>query len=749
MQLADLDFVEEGKAHERAGRDRDAVLAYGNAIRFGHDKPRALFARANLLQRHGQMDQALADYDQALALEPGWAVVWQNRGNLLLRAGRLLQGLESLRQSLRLDPSLTESAVSMGAALQMLGRAEEAKAAYRSVLERVPRHPVACSNLATLLIDGAHYAEAVRLCQTALASNPGLVSARFNLALALSGLGRGEESLAAYRDTVAHDPRHARAWVNLGVLLMDRQEREEALDCFEKARAIDPAMVLATVNAALMHRELGNEAAAETLLATALDRDPAHPVANFAWMVAAVPAIPGADTVDKERKAFLSRLEQVAQTVAASPGQDFSGAVGCIQPYYLAYRDRDNSGLLSRYGDLCHAAMRPRQPAAVPSAAKPVRDGRIHVGFVSAHVREHSVFNAITLGYLKALDRSRFRVSVFAIDNSPDQRTDEARALADKWHDGTRPLQAWITTLARNAPDVLVYPEIGMDQKTLQLASLRLAPAQVACWGHPETTGLPTIDAYLSAELFEDGDADAHYREHLVRLPNLGAVIEPSAIGAVPVDLAGLGETGGRPVFVCPGAAFKYQPEYDHIYPDIVERLGDAAFFFFSMQRKWMSDRFEARLRTTFSARGHEFDAHCHMLGWQPPERFRGILKAADACLDTIGFSGFNTALHAVEAGTPYVAFEGTFMRGRLGSAVMQRMGIDALVARNTAEFTAIAARLAGDLEFAAAMRRDIERERARLYADRSVASALNAAIESLHAERSGLGLRQLSASEA
>ena len=79
------------------------------------------------------------------------------------------------------------------------------------------------------------------------------------------------------------------------------------------------------------------------------------------------------------------------------------------------------------------------------------------------------------------------------------------------------------------------------------------------------------------------------------------------------------------------------RPEYDHIYPDIVERLGDAAFFFFSMQRKWMSDRFEARLRTTFSARGHEFDAHCHMLGWQPPERFRGILKAADACLDTIG----------------------------------------------------------------------------------------------------------------
>ena len=45
----------------------------------------------------------------------------------------------------------------------------------------------------------------------------------------------------------------------------------------------------------------------------------------------------------------------------------------------------------------------------------------------------------------------------------------------------------------------IVYPELGMDVTSFALAALRLAPVQAATWGHPETTGLPTIDYFLSA----------------------------------------------------------------------------------------------------------------------------------------------------------------------------------------------------------------------------------------------------------
>ena len=66
-----------------------------------------------------------------------------------------------------------------------------------------------------------------------------------------------------------------------------------------------------------------------------------------------------------------------------------------------------------------------------------------------------------------------------------------------------------------------------MDATTAKLAALRLAPVQAASWGHPETSGLPTIDYYLSAQALEPADAQENYTEKLVALPNLGCWLVP------------------------------------------------------------------------------------------------------------------------------------------------------------------------------------------------------------------------------
>ena len=68
----------------------------------------------------------------------------------------------------------------------------------------------------------------------------------------------------------------------------------------------------------------------------------------------------------------------------------------------------------------------------------------------------------------------------------------------------------------------MFYPEVGMDPATCALAALRLAPLQIASWGHPVTTGLPTIDLFVSGELLEGPGAERHYHEKLIRLPGTG-----------------------------------------------------------------------------------------------------------------------------------------------------------------------------------------------------------------------------------
>jgi hypothetical protein len=72
-------------------------------------------------------------------------------------------------------------------------------------------------------------------------------------------------------------------------------------------------------------------------------------------------------------------------------------------------------------------------------------------------------------------------------------------------------------------------------------------------------------------------------------------------------------------------------------------------------------------------------------------------MKRADVFLDTIGFSGFNTVMQAVDCGLPVVTREGRFMRGRLGSAILDRMGLSDLVAKTENEYIDLAVKLAGD----------------------------------------------------
>ena len=61
-----------------------------------------------------------------------------------------------------------------------------------------------------------------------------------------------------------------------------------------------------------------------------------------------------------------------------------------------------------------------------------------------------------------------------------------------------------------------------MDPLMTQLAALRLAPIQCVTWGHPVTSGLPTVDYFLSSELMEPKDGQDHYSERLIRLPGIG-----------------------------------------------------------------------------------------------------------------------------------------------------------------------------------------------------------------------------------
>ena len=100
-------------------------------------------------------------------------------------------------------------------------------------------------------------------------------------------------------------------------------------------------------------------------------------------------------------------------------------------------------------------------------------------------------------------------------------------------------------------------------------------------------------------------------------------------------------------------------------------------------------------------------------------------MKRADVFLDTIGFSGFNTAVQALECGLPIVTREGRFLRGRLASGPLKRIGLSELVARSDEEYVELAVRLARGADYRRHVRERIMASRGVLFEDRAPIHAM------------------------
>ena len=607
------------------------------------------------------------------------------------------------------------------------GRLAQAEAVYRQLLESEPKHVDALHLLGVLALQRGELARAGELIGRSLEHFPGNAHARFNLARVRQSEGRLEDAMANYAQVLEIDAGHALACYNIGVLCRQLGRRAEALARFEQAVALDPELTGAHYGLGHLLREEDRLAEAAACFRRALELRPDHAEARWSLALCALPRVYslGEDPC-AAREAFAGELASLEQWFGEHPPEDPSRAVGVVQPFNLAYQEESNRALLERYGRLCSDLMRQwraRQGAAARlnrPAAKPLR-----VGVVSGHFRNHSVWNAIVKGWFQHLDRERFALHAFSLGSAQDGETAYARSRAAQFEHGAREPGQWVEAIERQALDVLIYPEIGMDSLTQKLASLRLAPVQAVAWGHPETSGVPTIDYFLSSEDMEPPGAQAHYSEKLVALPRLGCHVEPRGSSAEAPALESLGIDGAQPLLLCPGVPFKYAPQQDWIFPEIAARLGPCRFVFFAYGAEGPWQRLRARLEHAFAERRIDFAGHVTFLPWQSSAAFQGWLERADVFLDTLGFSGFNTALQAVQRALPVVTRDGRFLRGRLASGPMKRLGLPELVAATEEDYIALAVRLARDGAYRERLRQAMRQDGGRLFGDLGAVRAL------------------------
>jgi predicted O-linked N-acetylglucosamine transferase (SPINDLY family) len=136
-----------GVALKELGQLDDAVASYQRAVAL---KPDLAEAHSNLgiaLQALGQLENAAQSFRRAVELKPDFAEAHSNFGITLESLGQFDNAVKSYRRALELQPGLAEAHNNLGIALQALGQLEDAAACYRSAVEIKPDYPEALSNL--------------------------------------------------------------------------------------------------------------------------------------------------------------------------------------------------------------------------------------------------------------------------------------------------------------------------------------------------------------------------------------------------------------------------------------------------------------------------------------------------------------------------------------------------------------------------------------------------------------------------
>jgi len=369
--------------------------------------------------------------------------------------------------------------------------------------------------------------------------------------------------------------------------------------------------------------------------------------------------------------------------------------------FYLAYQNRDNRhSMETRCRILRQAA--PQLTWRAPHLDKwqsPASDGRrIRIGFASRFLATHTI-GKLYAGILENLDKTRFEVQVLHLPNPDSHPKDPLRAhlhqVVDKVIQLPETLSAQQQAIAAEKLDILFYPDIGMTPSSYYLAFARLAPVQLVSWGHPDTTGIDTIDYFLSAECLEPDNAASHYSEHLIQLPRLPCFYQRPAVSPLlyekPRSELDLPESGR--LYGCPQSLFKLHPDFDKVLADIAHQDPDSHFVLIEQAPAW---------RTLLMRRWQEncpavAERAC-FLPRLSGVHFYVLLCQIDVLLDPLYFGSGNTLYEALAVGTPTVTCPGNFMRGRIVAGAYQQMGIDnPPVASSHAEYAQLAVTLAQD----------------------------------------------------
>ena len=582
-----------------------------------------------------------------------------------------------------------------GAVLSNQKNFDKAVINYKKSIEINPDYAEGHNNLGSALYKLGKFNEAIDSYQRAIKIKPNFTEAYNNLGLSFEDLGKFNEAIDSYQRAIKINPEYAEAYNNLGNVYDINEKVDEAILNYKKAIKINANFVEAYSNLGHLLKEIGKVDEARNCENKLLSLKPNDIGYRINITLSIIPVVSSVEEINFHRNEYQKGLELLKkyQYLTEKPGDTIT-----TNFFHLGYHARENLELMKNTSDLFRQII-PNINYVSKNIDKQKKQKKIKVGFISEFLTKHTV-GKLFGGLIKNIDKKKFDIIIFhtyrtkksLIKNEIDSHSNKVINLSNR-------IKEQHEQVEKENLDIIFYPEIGMSPITYFLAFARLAPVQIVSWGHTETTGISTIDYFLSSTFFEPDKTKKKYSERLICLDQIPTYYEPHQNIGPMKNRSELKLPVNAKLYGCPQTLFKLHPDFDAILAEIllkdpkgyivlvagVEGQGKERFWSETLKKRWSKNFSVLNERVLFLERLSLLE-------------FFSLCNCVDVLLDPLHFGGGYSFLLTTIVGTPSITMPGSHLRNNMTAGAYKQMKIlTPPIVKSSEEYVNLAIKLAYD----------------------------------------------------
>jgi len=679
-----------GAALARAKRLEEAIASFDLAIARSPDNAGAHFNRSVALADFGRLAEAVAGYDRVIALKPDFAAAYYNKGVVLAGLQQFEAAITSYERAIAIRPDYAAAMHNRGIALAELGRTQEALASFDAAIAIAPQHAPSHFSRGNALHRHGRFEEAIAAFERAIAIRHDYAEALLNRGISLAALNRYEAAIASYDEAIAVRPDYAEAHSSRGCVLHELNLFEAAVASFDRAIAIRPDHGDAHYNRG------------RTMLKA---KDYPEAVRSYERLLAIDPAYPFAEGILLHAKMMCCDWAGFDER-CASIRDGLRIGRKCVDPFgYQGVSESEAN--LQKCAEIYAASEFPPH-SAMPARSMTPSAERITVGYLCGEFREQATA-VLMCGVFEHHDKHRIRLVGF--DNGWDDGSRYRRRIDscfDEMVDIRRRGDLEVAGLIRRMNvDVLVNLNGYFGEPRLGVFAYRPSPVQVNYLGFPGTIGVDYIDYLIADRIVIPEASRCHYAEKIVYLPHSYQANDRNRqIADRPMSRAEFGLPDDAFVYCCFNNTYKITPAMFDSWMRILKQVPGGVLWLLDENPAATANLIKEAVRRGVGSERLVFSSRLPL-----PEHLARH-RLADLFLDTLPYNAHTTASDALWAGLPVLTRTGTTFPGRVGTSLLNAIGLPELVTSSATAYEALAVGLAADRPTLGAMREKLARNR-------------------------------------